>query len=102
MADYYPNAEGDQLTWCTTFHDHIATDGVTLGKTAGEITAMQGLCTAIKNRITDKNTARAAALAATAACTNGNAAEIATLRDDIAEIKELGTYTDPIGQNLGI
>ena len=102
MPDFIPAGDDARKTWATTFKDAIATRGPTVGLTAAQVTAAQGLCDAINGRIDDKAAKKNAWRATVAAAESGNNTDFNSLRATIAAIKAHPAFTPEIGQALGV
>lgn len=101
MADFIPPGDDARKTWCTTLRNKIAALGATLGLTPAQITAIQDKSDAIIGRIDEKAAKKNEWRASIAAAETGNAADFTDLRQIIAGIRTLATYTPAIGEELG-
>lgn len=102
MPDFLPSSENELKTWCTNFSTKIVSLGASVDLTPAEITDLVAKCGAINGRIDDKAAKKSAWLASVAACSTGNAADLAAIRAAVALIKPNSGYSESTGQDLGV
>lgn len=100
--NYLPRKDGNLILWLANYKNQIAIDGTTLGLSAAEITAQQVLCDDMSKALTELQTKRDEVKSALAARDETAEKSLGELRSDIGRLKKSATYTQSIGERLGI
>jgi hypothetical protein len=100
--DYVPKRDGNKVTWATTLKAQIAVHGATVGLNPADITATQGDCDSVVNAINTFETAKNVYQQAGATKTTNVNTAVRKLRTRAQQIKKHGSYTNAIGEALGI
>jgi len=98
---YYPRTKGDQIIWLTNHKTKIATQGVTLGLTAPQITARQNACQAIIDSINLSNSMQQTMDDQYVSEKLITTTNTTIIFDGVARDKTFSAYTEVIGQDLG-
>jgi hypothetical protein len=102
MADFYPKTDGDKVTFLNSFMNGFSVEAVGLGLLPADITALGTAVSAYQTAVGVKATAKAAAQSSGAACAATEATTQEALRAMVRRIKASPTYTQAIGELLGI
>ncbi|MFN8315833.1 MAG: hypothetical protein U0T32_05205 [Chitinophagales bacterium] len=100
--NYLPQRDSDLLPWLQNYQSKIAVDGLTLGLTAQQITDQQDFCADMQKALLAVATKKDELKSAVSAKNDAAQTKIGALRLAIANIKTLPSYTNAIGNNLGI
>ena len=102
MADYIPRSDEEKAIWLNQFSNWLLANGATHGFTVDEVNAMRAAATVAMDALTDMETARAAARAATAAKNDAMGAAVALAREDAQRLQSWPTTTDADRADAGI
>jgi len=102
FKDYLPTGDGQLVIWLTNFQTKITTYGAGLGLAAGDITDLTNLCGNAIETIDEAEMKKNEAQNAVAAKETFKKDEFPGLRNAIKRMKTSGSYTEAIGQDLGI
>ena len=102
MADFIPTKDASLINWSNNYKTKIATHGVTLGFTAGQITAQQNRCTNVINAIQLVEVKKSDFQSSVEAKETSKTNEIGGLRTEIAAMKTNAAMTSAIAADLGI
>lgn len=100
--DYLPDGEAQLIPWLVNFTTKLQTHQKTLTLTDAQLKAEQDRATALVGSIQKNEQKRAEYLAQVAATRSLKEAELGRLRATVRLLKAQPTYTDAIGQDLGV
>ncbi len=100
--DYIKKKNSEKAIWATTYKARIATDGATLGLTAGEITTEQTRAQNIVDGVGEIDAAVTAKESAVGTATTKISDAEKAIRTTVARMKTHPAYSDDLGQDLGI
>lgn len=100
--DYVPLKDAQKIPWATNLKDKIATIGPTLGLSPGDVTDVQSACDVIIANINGIEAARQVFEHAATDKREQNLAQVRTIRTVVKRAKASATYTNGLGQELGI
>jgi hypothetical protein len=102
MADYIPRSDEEKVIWLNQFSNWMLANGATHGFTVDEVNAMRTAALVAMDALTDLETARAAAKAATATKNTAMGTAIALAREDAQRLQSWPGTTDTDRADAGI
>ena len=102
MSDYIPSNEAEKIAWLNHFTTWLLANGGTFGFNTGDLTSMQNATNEAATSFTDNESAKAAAIAATATKNNKVGEALALARQDVRQLQANPQVTDGDRGNAGI
>ena len=102
MSDYIPKTDAEKIAWLNHFTTWLLANGGSFGFNTGDLTSMQDATNEATTAFTDNETAKAAAIAATATKNNKIGEAIALARQDVRRLQASPQITDGDRGNAGI
>lgn len=99
---YFPSSDPAAKIWLETYRTNIQDLGASLGLTPAQIADEVALCDALINALAKVAITREAAASAVAAKNTAWGTELKSLKGNIARHKTQASYTEAIGNSLGI
>ena len=100
--DFIPHSEPDQVIWLGNFQTNIVTQGPGVGVDPTTVTTMVASCSAIISDINNVELKKTALKEAVARKNQTVSTELAAIRATAGQIKTDSSYTQAVGQSLGI
>src|SRR5688500_10627829 len=96
--DFYPKSDGTKVAFLDHFFTGLGTVGASVGVLPADATAISDQIDTFKGAVFDKQSAKATAQAATAACIAIDRATEELIRAHVRRIKAHANYTEAIGE----